>query len=295
VRRQTREAHRRADLRPPGHPTYSSTPPLARVNSDARRRPRRRVATGLERGRRPAAGAHNSGATREEVGPPAGHRGDPEHATGAGPVRRGPAPARRPGGLRCRQGRRRSACPHARAARPACRRVAERGRPPGHGLIFTRTRTTRHYRPADSHPGTMPGEPATPAVSSTAGLDGPRSALGATATRTLRSPSQGWTRLVAGVPTQGRLTIPRSTRPRPPGGSRLRPGATACRNTPAAQSGRGRDSPPAARPRAAGPTRGHLDRGPQPSSGQRQPGSHRSPSREAGGLPAAAQCRPPAR
>jgi len=222
-----------------------------RINSDARRRPRRRVATGLERGRRPAAGAHNSGATREEVGPPAGHRGDPEHATGAGPVRRGPAPARRPGGLRGRQGRRRSACPHARAARLACRRVAERGRPPGHGLIFTRTRTTRHYRPADSHPGTMPGEPASPAVSSTAGLDGPRSALGATATRTLRSPSQGWTRLVAGVPTQGRLTIPRSTRPRPPGGSRLRPGATACRNTPAAQLGRGRDSPPAARPRAA--------------------------------------------
>ena len=207
----------------------------------------------------------------------------------------GPGAGKTTRGLRGRQGRRRSACPHARAARPACRRVAERGRPPGHGLIFTRARTTRHYRPADSHPVTTPGEPATPAVSSTAGLDGPRSALGATATRTLRSPSQGWTRLVAGVPTQGRLTIPRSTRPRPPGGSRLRPGATACRNTPAAQLGRGRDSPPAARPRAAGPTRGHHDRGPQPPSAQRQPGSHRSPSREVGGLPAAALCRPPAR
>jgi hypothetical protein len=40
--------------------------------------------------------ANNSKATREEAGPPAGHRGDPEHTTGAGPVQRGPAPTRRP-------------------------------------------------------------------------------------------------------------------------------------------------------------------------------------------------------
>jgi hypothetical protein len=47
--------------------------------------------TGLERGRRPAAGAHNSRSTQEKDGSPDGHRGDPEHTTGAGPDLRGPA------------------------------------------------------------------------------------------------------------------------------------------------------------------------------------------------------------
>jgi hypothetical protein len=129
-------------------------------NSDARHRRRRRVSTGLERGRRPAAGALYSGAMREEDGPPAGHRGDPEHATGAGPDLRGPAPTGRTKIDRTDSGadgrRHSTARSLARAALPA--RAIMRERPLGRGSIVTQTRTTRHYHSADSHPAAKPGE-----------------------------------------------------------------------------------------------------------------------------------------
>jgi hypothetical protein len=92
-------------------------------NSDARHRRRRRVSAGLERGRRPAAGAHYFGATREEDAPPAGHRGDSEHTTGTGADLRGPAPTGRPDGLRRRQT---AAPPH----RPLARAGREAGAAP---------------------------------------------------------------------------------------------------------------------------------------------------------------------
>jgi hypothetical protein len=53
------------------------------------------VSTGLKRGLRPAAEAHNSGATREKDGPPVGHSGNQEHTTGTGPELLGPAPTER--------------------------------------------------------------------------------------------------------------------------------------------------------------------------------------------------------
>jgi hypothetical protein len=59
-------------------------------------------------------------ATREEDGPSVGPRGKSEYTTVAGPTLRGPAPTRRPDGLRRRQ-RAPQHLPLARAGRTALR------------------------------------------------------------------------------------------------------------------------------------------------------------------------------
>jgi hypothetical protein len=105
---------------PPGHDFYDMDR-MTRMHDTAA------AGGGLARGRRPAAGALKSGATREEDGPPAGQHGDSEYITGAGPDLRGPAQTGRLDGLR--QGRRQTT----RAHRPPARagRTAGAGRDAG--------------------------------------------------------------------------------------------------------------------------------------------------------------------
>jgi hypothetical protein len=177
------------------------------------------TADGLEGGRRPAAGTHNSGAMREEDGPPAGHRGDPAHNPGAGPDLRGPAPTGRTKDDRTDCGedgrRHRTARPLTRAARPA--RAVMRERPLGRGLIVTQTRTTRRYHFADSpHPRSprprAPGEPR----HRLAGGDPAQRHPGPH-----RLPSREETRLSTGGPTPG---PPRLNRGQQERGRRRAPG-----------------------------------------------------------------------
>jgi hypothetical protein len=90
-------------------------------NSDVRRRPSRRVATGLERRRRLAAGTHLA-STRAGVGRPGARpRMDSPsyHVTATGPTLRSPAPRdRRDGQRRCDN--RADAWPHSRASAERC-------------------------------------------------------------------------------------------------------------------------------------------------------------------------------
>jgi hypothetical protein len=214
-------------------------------NSDARHRPRRRISTGLERGRRPAAGAHFSGAMREEDGPPAGHSGDPEHTTGAGPDLRGPAPTGRTKDDRTDSGaderRRCTARPLARAVTVQPARAVTRERPPGRGLMVTQTRSTRCYLFADSHQASKPGE-------------------------------LGLTRNQPGCGCRTATSCPWRNGDSAPAGHPARGG---CDSSTAAQ-------PWAATP-GSPHTRGHPDRGPQAGRGtdpaQWHPRPHRLPSR----------------
>jgi hypothetical protein len=176
-------------------------------NSDARHRRRRRVSTGLECGRRPAAGAHYPGATREEDSPPAGHRRDSEHTTAPGPVERGPASTGRPDGLR----RRKTAPPHrplARAGRTAgAGRDAEavpRSRIDSYTNLNNESLPLSRLAPGDQAGGVGP-HPQSTRLRAQAGRVPPpaQRRLG-----TRRSTSQGRTRLVTGWPTRGRRATP---------------------------------------------------------------------------------------
>jgi hypothetical protein len=130
-----------------------------------------------------------------------------------------------------------------------------RKRPLGRRLIVSQTRTTRRYHFDNSHPASKPG-----------GLGPTRSQPGCGCRRAASRPWRNGGSDPSGGPARGRCDSPtaahpraaspgsphpRSPRPRAPGGPRHRPGATASRTTPVAQPGRGRDSPPAAHPRAA--------------------------------------------
>jgi hypothetical protein len=134
--------------------------------------------------------------------------------------------------------RRRTARSLARAVQPA--RAVTRKRPLGRGLIDTQTRTTRRYHFADSSPASKPGE-----------LGPTRSQPGCGRRRAASRPWRNGDSDPAGRPARGGCDSPTAAQNRASGGPRHRPGATASRTTPVAQPGRGRDSPPAAHPRAA--------------------------------------------
>ena len=158
MRHQPRKTHWRVALHPPSTTLPSGAwSPLARVRPDARRRPRRRVATGLERTRLRRPRQSRSGANGRR--PPG-----PTPATGAAPAQRGAAPAR----TFTDASPTRTSQPHLAAAAPTRRGAAEHLPAPRGPTTRTAAPRTGRVRPA------RPG-PARGAASAGPGRIGPAS------------------------------------------------------------------------------------------------------------------------
>jgi hypothetical protein len=158
VRHQPRKTHWRVALHPPSTTLPSGAwSPLARVRPDARRRPRRRVATGLERTRLRRPRQSRSGANGRR--PPG-----PTPATGTAPAQRGAAPAR----TFTDASPTRTSQPHLAAAAPTRRGAAEHLPAPRGPTTRTAAPRTGRVRPA------RPG-PARGAASAGPGRIGPAS------------------------------------------------------------------------------------------------------------------------
>ena len=142
MRHQPRKTHWRVALHPPSTTLPSGAwSPLARVRPDARRRPRRRVATGLERTRLRRPRQSRSGANGRR--PPG-----PTPATGAAPAQRGAAPAR----TFTDASPTRTSQPHLAAAAPTRRGAAEHLPAPRGPTTRTAAPRTGRVRPARPGP-----------------------------------------------------------------------------------------------------------------------------------------------
>ena len=258
MRHQPRKTHWRVALHPPSTTLPSGAwSPLARVRPDARRRPRRRVATGLERTRLRRPRQSRSGANGRR--PPG-----PTPATGAAPAQRGAAPAR----TITDASPTRTPQPHLAAAAPTRRGAAEHLPAPRGPTTRTAAPRTGRVRPA--RPG--PARGAASAGSGQAGSASLRTILylqrdsntslytrhaSPAASSPTPGPSPRWPtpgpwrngdpephRLSSRVRVRPRTLGPapairsRSVRPRPRAGRPSGSGAKAIRNPPVAQPGR---------------------------------------------------------
>jgi len=262
------------------------------VRPDARRRPRRRVATGLERTRLRRPRQSRSGANGRR--PPG-----PTPATGAAPAQRGAAPAR----TFTDASPTRTSQPHLAAAAPTRRGAAEHLPAPRGPTTRTAAPRTGRVRPA------RPG-PARGAASAGPGRAGPASMRTILylqrdsntslhthhASPAASSPPGPWRngdpephRLSSRVMVRPRTLGPapairsRSVRPRPRAGRPSGSGAKAIRNPPVAQPGRGHPSRTGIRARSlaadcSSPALG----GPLLALARSDPEPHRLPGRVGG-------------
>ena len=249
MRHQPRKTHWRVALHPPSTTLPSGAwSPLARVRPDARRRPRRRVATGLERTRLRRPRQSRSGANGRR--PPG-----PTPATGAAPAQRGAAPAR----TFTDASPTRTSQPHLAAAAPTRRGAAEHLPAPRGPTTRTAAPRTGRVRPA------RPG-PARGAASAGPGQAGPASL------RTIL-----YLQRDSNTSLHTHHASPAASSP--PG-----PGATAIRNPTGCPAGSWFVPARWAPRQLSG--RGQSDRGPErvapPAQAQRRSGTLRLPSRAAG-------------